>query len=53
MQFSPDRHHNWLANHIIRFCDAIVEHCFNTWNKLTDQAWLTMSMGLRILARRF
>jgi hypothetical protein len=32
--------------------DAIVDHCCDAWNKLTDRPWLIMSIGLRSWARR-
>ena len=49
-QFMRD---NWLSNHVFRSYDAIVDHCCEAWNKLIDQPWLIMSIGLRGWARRF
>ena len=31
----------------------ILDHCCDAWNKLTDQPWLIMSIGLRDWAHRF
>ncbi len=38
---------NWLSNRVFLSCDAIVEHCREAWNKLTDQPWRIMSIGIR------
>ena len=47
-QFMRD---NWLSNRVFQSYDAIVDHCCDAWNKLTDQPWLIMSIGLRDWAR--
>jgi transposase len=44
---------NWLSNRIFHSYDAIVEHCCQAWNKLVDQPWRIMSLGLRDWAHRF
>jgi hypothetical protein len=31
----------------------ILDHCCAAWNKLTDQPWLIMSIGMRDWAHRF
>ena len=49
-QFMRD---NWLSNRVFRSYDAIVDHCCDAWNRLIDQPWLVMSIGLRSWARRF
>ena len=49
-QFMRD---NWLSNRVFQSYDAIVDHCCDAWNKLTDQPWLIMSIGLRSWAHRF
>ncbi len=49
-QFMPD---NWLSNRKFRCYDNIVDHCCEAWNKLTDQPWRIMSIGLRDWAQRF
>jgi len=38
---------NWLSNRILRSFDDIVDHCCEAWNKLIDQPWRIMSIGLR------
>ena len=43
---------NWLSNHVFRSYDAVVDHCCDAWNKLTNQPWLIMSIGRRKWARR-
>ena len=43
-QFMRD---NWLSNRIFKSYDDIVDHCCFAWNKLVDQPWRIMSIGLR------
>jgi len=43
-QFMRD---NWLSNRVFHAYDDIVDHCCNAWNKLVDQPWRIMSIGLR------
>ena len=38
---------NWLSNRVFRSYDAIVDHCCDAWNRLADQPWRVMSLGLR------
>jgi hypothetical protein len=38
---------NWLSNRIFESFDDIVDHCCDAWNKLIDQPWRIMSIGLR------
>ena len=44
---------NWLSNRIFPSYTAILDHCCAAWNRLTDQPWLIMSIGLRDWAHRF
>jgi len=44
---------NWLSNLIFASYADIVEHCCEAWNKLVDQPWTIMSIGLRDWAHRF
>ena len=44
---------NWLSNRIFDSYDDIVDHCCEAWNKLVDQPWKIMSIGLRDWAHRF
>ncbi len=44
---------NWLSNRIFNCYDNIVDHCCDAWNKLTDQPWRIMSLGLRDWAHGF
>ena len=43
-QFMRD---NWLSNRIFKSYDDIVDHCCFAWNKLVEQPWRIMSIGLR------
>ena len=43
-QFMRD---NWLSNRVFDSYDEIVDHCCDAWNKLVDQPWKIMSIGLR------
>jgi len=38
---------NWLSNRVFASYDAIVDHCCDGWNRLADQPWRVMSIGLR------
>jgi transposase len=44
---------NWLSNRIFTSYEAILDHCCAAWNKLIDQPWRIMSIGLRDWAHRF
>ena len=41
---------NWLSNRVFRSYEDIVDHCCHAWNKLVDQPWTIMSIGLRAWA---
>jgi hypothetical protein len=43
-QFMRD---NWLSNRVFRDYGDIVNHCRLAWNRLLDQPWHIMSVGLR------
>ena len=49
-QFMRD---NWLSNRVFASYDDILAHCCEAWNKLVDQPWLIMSIGLRDWANEF
>ena len=49
-QFMRD---NWLSNRIFQSHEAIVDHCCDAWNRLVDQPWRIMSIGLRDWAHGF
>ena len=49
-QFMRD---NWLSNRIFSSYDDIVDHCCFAWNRLVDQPWLIMSIGIRQSAHAF
>jgi len=49
-QFMRD---NWLSNRVFRSYDDILDHCCFAWNRLVDQPWTIMSIGLRDWAHRF
>jgi transposase len=44
---------NWLSNRVFQSYDDILDHCCFAWNKLVDQPWTIMSIGLRDWAHRF
>jgi transposase len=43
-QFMRD---NWLSNRVFKSYDDIVDHCCHAWNRLIDEPWRIMSIGLR------
>ncbi len=43
-QFMRD---NWLSNRVFGSYADILDHCCHAWNKLIDQPWRTMALGLR------
>ena len=49
-QFMRD---NWLSNCIFASYDNLLDHCCEAWNKLVDQPWRIMSIGLRDWAQGF
>lgn len=44
---------NWLSNRVFHSYDDILDHCCHAWNKLIDQPWRIMSIGLRDWAHGF
>ena len=38
---------NWLSSRVFASYRDIVDHCCDAWNRLVDQPWLIMSIGLR------
>ena len=48
-QFMRD---NWLSNRVFASYADILEHCCHAWNKLVDQPWRIMSLGMRRWAHR-
>ena len=44
---------NWLSNRIFQAYDDIVGHCCEAWNKLVEQPWRIMSIGMREWAHRY
>jgi hypothetical protein len=44
---------NWLSNRVFRSYDDILAHCCSAWNKLVEQPWTIMSIGLRDWAHGF
>ena len=43
-QFMRD---NWLSNRVFTSYGNLVDHCCAAWNKLVDQPWTIMSIGMR------
>jgi hypothetical protein len=44
---------NWPSNRIFKSYDDLVDHCCEAWNKLVNQPWRIMSIGLRQRAHEF
>ncbi len=44
---------NWLSNRVFTSYDNLVDHCCHAWNKLVEQPWTIMSIGLRDWARGY
>jgi transposase len=44
---------NWLSNRIFQSYDDVLHHCCAAWNKLIDQPWKIMSIGMRDWAHRY
>jgi len=44
---------NWLSNRVFGSERDIVDHCCYAWNKLVEQPWRIMSIGLRDWAHGF
>jgi transposase len=38
---------NWLSSRVFGSYRDIVDHCCDAWNRLIDQPWIIMSIGLR------
>ncbi len=49
-QFMRD---NWLSNRVFKSYNDILDHCCDAWNKLVEQPWTIMSIGMRDWAHRF
>ena len=44
---------NWLSNRVFQSYDQIVALCCEAWNRLINQPWTIMSIGMRKWAHRF
>ena len=44
---------NWLSNRVFKSFEEIVDRCCEAWNKLVDQPWRIMPIGLRDWAHEF
>ena len=44
---------NWLSNRVFGGYKEILDHCCEAWNRLIDQPWIIMSIGLRQWAHGF
>ncbi len=44
---------DWLSHRVFTSCKDILDHCCFAWNRLIDQPWEIMSIGLRDGACRF
>jgi transposase len=49
-QFMRD---NWLSNRVFASYDLLLDYCCAAWNRLVDQPWTIMSLGLRQWAHEF
>ena len=38
---------NWLSNRIFNSYEEILDHGCDAWNRLVEQPWIIMSIGLR------
>jgi transposase len=38
---------NWLSNRVFWSYENILDHWCDVWNRLADQPWTIMSIGLR------
>ena len=43
---------NYLSNRVFDTYEDIVDACCEAWNKLIDQPWTIMSIGMREWAHR-
>jgi hypothetical protein len=44
---------NWLYNRVFATYDDIVAHGCDVWNKLIDQPWHIISIGMRDWVHRY
>lgn len=44
---------NWLSNRVFHSHDNLVDYCCNAWNRLIDQPWKIMSIGVHDWMHRF
>ncbi len=44
---------NWLSNRIFTDYDDMLAHCCHAWNKLIEQPWKIISIGMRDWAHKF
>ncbi len=44
---------NWLSNRIFNSYEGILDHGCDAWNRLVEQPWIIMSIGLRQWAHGF
>ncbi len=44
---------NWISNRVFTSYTDILDHCCDAWNKLADQPWTIMSIGLRDWTHEF
>ena len=44
---------NWLSNRVFTSNEHIIDTCCRAWNKLIEQPWTIMSIGMRDWAHRF
>ena len=49
-QFMRD---NWLSNRVFTSYENLLDHCCYAWNRLIDQPWTIMSIGMRDWAHRY
>ncbi len=44
---------NWLSNRVFTSYENLLDHCCEAWNRLIDQLWRIMSIGMRDWADEF
>ncbi len=44
---------NWLSNRVFGSYEDLLDHCCHAWNRLVEQPWRIMSLGLRDWAHEY
>jgi hypothetical protein len=49
----PFMRDNWLSNRVFKSHENLLDHCCDAWNKLVNQPWRIISIGMRDWAHRY